>query len=123
MTSYARDSPASVRTAAPIITSLVRDGAFCNTFLKGFVFFFLAPIAWGSERRGAGRRSELARPPRSPGAVRVRARRAVGARAYYVFSECWYDLRLASRNAVRTAIGVMIESLRESVPDVPDGRA
>jgi hypothetical protein len=33
--------------------------------LEGFVLFFLAPIAWGSERRGAGRRSELARPPRS----------------------------------------------------------
>src|SRR5258706_6639950 len=31
------------------------------------VVLFLAPISWGSERRGAGRHRELARPPRSPG--------------------------------------------------------
>jgi hypothetical protein len=55
MTSYARYSPASPRTAAPIITSLVRDGAFCNAFLEGFVLFFLAPIALlGSHSAGIG---------------------------------------------------------------------
>ncbi len=32
---------------------------------EGFVLFFLAPIARGPERRGASRRTELARPPRS----------------------------------------------------------